>query len=124
MKNKTILWALSSLLFFVNMSIAQEQKEQNKKQKQTKQNVEINIPEKDKSKTIPANFDSLKGFVDNNTNGIDDRLELAKGKQERNRNRKRDKFIDLNGDGICDGRESALGLKKTIRNRKGRGGKK
>jgi hypothetical protein len=122
MKNKTILWAIFSLFFLVNLSIAQEQKEQNKKQKQTKQKVEVKIPEKDKSKTIPANFDSLKGFVDKNTNGIDDRLEFPKGKQ--GRNRKRDKFIDLNGDGICDGRESALGIKKTFRNRKGRGGKK
>ena len=109
-------------MFFVNLSIAQEKKGQNKEQKQTKQKVEIKLPAKGKSKTVIINPDSLKGFVDSNANGIDDRLEFAKGKQ--GKNRKRDKFIDLNGDGICDGRESALGLKKTIRNRKGRGGKK
>lgn len=84
--------------------------------------MEKKLPDQNKPKVTVINPDSLKGFIDNNANGIDDRLEFAKGKQAQNR--KRDKFIDLNGDGICDGRESALGLKKTLRNRKGRGGKK
>ena len=59
----------------------------------------------------------LKGFVDKNANGIDDRIEsvAGKGKQQG----KKDRFIDRNGDGICDGRESALGIKKAVRRRQG-----
>jgi len=59
----------------------------------------------------------MKGFVDKNANGIDDRLEnkIAHGKQKG----KKDRFIDRNGDGICDGRESALGIRKMFRKRKG-----
>jgi len=59
----------------------------------------------------------LKGFVDRNANGIDDRIEngIVKGKQKG----KKDKFIDKNGDGICDGRESAFGIKKAFRKRQG-----
>lgn len=62
----------------------------------------------------------LKGFVDKNANGIDDRIESAAGKGKQKG--KKDRFIDRNGDGICDGRESAFGIKKTLRRR--RGGKK
>lgn len=57
----------------------------------------------------------LKGFVDKNANGIDDRLEQT-GKHGMKK-KKTDFFIDKDGDGICDGRESAIGLKKIMRHR-------
>jgi hypothetical protein len=119
---KTILLTGLFLLFFVNISSAQEKKEQNKDQKKTKQKIEIKLSDKSKIKAVPVNPDSLKGFIDANANGIDDRIEFRQDKK--GKSKKSDKFIDLNGDGICDGRESALGLKKTARNRKGPGGKK
>lgn len=122
MNYKIIPLTILFFLFFINISAAQQKNEKNKNTKKTNQKVENKVPSKNKSKVVPTNPDSLKRFIDNNANGIDDRLEFAKGKQ--GKNRKRDKFIDLNGDGICDGRESALGLKKTLRKRKGRGGKK
>jgi hypothetical protein len=63
---------------------------------------------------------SLKGFIDKNGDGIDDRLTGGKGKGKGKQLRNRDVFIDKNGDGICDGRESAIGLKKTKRLRRGK----
>lgn len=49
----------------------------------------------------------VKGFVDENGDGIDDRLE-GKGKRLQ---RGTARFIDNDGDGICDGRESGLGFR-------------
>lgn len=49
----------------------------------------------------------VKGFVDENGDGIDDRLE-GKGKRLQ---RGKARFIDNDGDGICDGRESGLGFR-------------
>ena len=62
----------------------------------------------------------LKGFIDKNANGIDDRLE---GKGGKNKKKGKDLFIDNNGDGISDGQESAFGLKKTSRKRRQSKGK-
>lgn len=62
-------------------------------------------------------------FLDENANGVDDRMEQQQGigKQKR----MRDRFIDIDGDGICDGRQGGVG----IRSRQGekqnkQGGKK
>lgn len=76
------------------------------------------IKSNDSTRTISV-AKQLKGFIDKNVNGIDDRKEkkMAKGKQ----NGKKDQFIDRNGDGICDGKESALSIKKAYRKRKGAG---
>jgi hypothetical protein len=63
---------------------------------------------------------TLKGFIDKNGDGIDDRLIGGKSKGKGKQIRSRDVFIDKNGDGICDGRESAIGLKKTRRRRGGK----
>lgn len=67
----------------------------------------------------------LKGFIDRNGNGIDDRLESAAGKKGQKKRRgksfRTDRFIDLDGDGICDGRESGLGLRKLYQHRHGKG---
>jgi hypothetical protein len=49
-----------------------------------------------------------KHFVDENGDGIDDRLE-AKGNNMRRRGK--DRFIDEDGDGICDGRERGIGFR-------------
>lgn len=45
-------------------------------------------------------------FVDENGDGIDDRLQGARMR------RGKDRFIDLDGDGICDDRASGLGFKR------------
>lgn len=58
-----------------------------------------------------------KHFIDENGNGIDDRLE-KKGKRDRH---SRDRFIDNDGDGICDGRESGLGFRGGGTSGSGRG---
>jgi hypothetical protein len=51
----------------------------------------------------------LKGFIDKNANGIDDRLELAsKSKKPAGK----DKFIDKDGDGICDERATGMGFRR------------
>ncbi len=68
----------------------------------------------------------LKGFVDLNANGIDDRLEgVAKGsKMQQGKGKRKDRFIDRDGDGICDGQESALGLQKLYQRRRRHSGRK
>ncbi len=68
----------------------------------------------------------LEGFVDQNGNGIDDRLEQGKNGAGYGKGKKgqKDRFIDLDGDGICDGKESAVGLRKMYQRRKGQAGKK
>lgn len=43
-------------------------------------------------------------FMDENGNGIDDRLERTDARRQRSR----DMFIDEDGDGICDGRSDSL----------------
>jgi len=48
-----------------------------------------------------------KRFIDENGDGIDDRLN-NKGKKLQ---RGKDRFIDKDGDGICDGRESGVGFR-------------
>ena len=51
----------------------------------------------------------LKGFVDKNANGIDDRLEIgSKGPAAKGK----DKFIDKDGDGICDERATGMGFRR------------
>jgi len=47
-------------------------------------------------------------FVDENGDGIDDRLQ-GRGKGMR---RGKDRFIDQDGDGICDDRASGLGFRR------------
>lgn len=49
-----------------------------------------------------------KDFIDENANGVDDRMEKQRG--EGKQKRMRDRFIDLDGDGICDGRSGAGGV--------------
>ena len=57
----------------------------------------------------PNQQGELKGFVDKNANGIDDRLEIsAKGKGPKGK----DKFIDKDGDGICDERATGMGFRR------------
>ena len=60
----------------------------------------------DSSKTDSVS-QQTKQFVDENGNGIDDRME-GKGKRMQ---RGKARFIDNDGDGICDGRESGLGFR-------------
>jgi hypothetical protein len=48
--------------------------------------------------------------VDENANGIDDRLEGRGKKKGKIGARGRDMFIDTDGDGICDGRETGVGF--------------
>ena len=46
-----------------------------------------------------------KQAVDEDANGVDDKLEANE------RQRTRDRFVDEDGDGICDGRERGLGFR-------------
>jgi hypothetical protein len=50
-----------------------------------------------------------KEFIDENANGVDDKVEKQSG--EGKQKRMRDRFIDLDGDGICDGRSGGIGLR-------------
>lgn len=54
-------------------------------------------------------IEKKSAFIDENANGVDDRLEQKQkaGKQKR----MRDRFVDLDGDGICDGRQSGIGIR-------------
>ncbi len=96
---------------------------------QSSDSVAIEIPsipdsiqKRAKTQMLQQKSQNLKGFVDFNANGVDDRIEkqrLRKGKGKgKGKNLKMDRFIDLDGDGICDGRESGIGLRKIYRKRK------
>jgi len=97
-----------------------EAKQQTEQQQDKQQKQDENVSEKaqGRDQKSPASPDGdLKGFVDVNANGIDDRLETSgKGK---GKGQPRDRFVDADGDGICDGKESAIGLRKLFRKRKG-----
>ena len=84
--------------------------------KKTGQTVQKKTLNKKAKNTLPK----LKGFIDKNSNGIDDRLENRRLKGQKQRGKYKDRFIDLDGDGICDGRESAIGLRKMHRLRRGK----
>lgn len=121
---KKIMWLSLLLLFFIAVANAQEKGKTKKTEPKAKQKkevkVEAKVPDKKQVRRAPVNPDSLKGFIDANANGIDDRLEFGRIGGKMNQKRKRDRFIDANGDGICDGRESALGLKKAMHRRRGK----
>lgn len=51
----------------------------------------------------------LKGFIDKNANGIDDRVEISSKTQKA---KGKDKFIDKDGDGICDERATGMGFRR------------
>ncbi len=93
---------------------------QPKKSPQQKQ-VQVNA-KKSAGKIAPQNgAGRLKGFMDRNANGIDDRLEgIGRWGKHKAKGRRMDRFIDRDGDGICDGRESAMGLRKLYRGKHGR----
>lgn len=53
----------------------------------------------------------LKGFVDEDGDGIDDRLQRMKGMQQgQMKDMMHDRFIDLDGDGINDDRCGGMGI--------------
>jgi len=115
---KSILLFLLLSLFIVNTGLGQHQDSTKIKSKKNIGKIDSTalINNIDSTNVGPA-AKQLKGFIDKNANGIDDRIEnkMGKGKQQG----KKDQFIDRNGDGICDGRESAFGIKKAFRKRKG-----
>ena len=110
---KTIVKILIFLMISASVLFAQ-------KPDSTKQNLKITNRKQDTAKVLlkkqkaksKVKKSELRGFVDKNANGIDDRLEKSKKGKQMGR---KDQFIDRNGDGICDGRESAIGLRKTHR---------
>lgn len=72
--------------------------------------------EGDKSKTPHEQTQKaeqpLKGFVDENGDGIDDRVQAAKGKSQgqHGMNIQHDHFVDMDGDGINDSRCGGMGI--------------
>ena len=113
---------LIALLAFSVVSFSQEKKLEKKKTKPTVVKIDTTANTKSllKNHISKKKKSNLKGFIDKNANGIDDRLETKKGMGKGKLMGRRDVFIDKNGDGICDGRESAIGLKKTMRHRMGK----
>jgi len=90
-----------------------------KGEKAVKQKVEINKPQVRNEEKM-----ELKGFIDEDGNGIDDRMEQGKmehkGQHERAHHRMRDHFIDMDGDGINDNRCDGMGIGNKQRSRSGR----
>lgn len=54
----------------------------------------------------------LKGFIDENGDGVDDRLQTAKGKSQgqHGTQMQHDRFTDMDGDGINDERCGSMGI--------------
>ncbi len=62
----------------------------------------------------------LKGFIDENGDGIDDRVQRMGAKQQgqmQMRDMMRDRFIDMDGDGINDDRCSGMGITPSKRSK-------
>jgi len=120
---------LSLVICFVPFAVSAQSsdstqaKTQEKKQettKQTDQKGAENTPSDDDRKASPEISEKdLKGFIDQNANGIDDRIESRQIGKGKGKGQPRDRFIDADGDGICDGKESAIGLRKLFRKRQG-----
>ena len=121
MKSLNIL--LLGLFVTLNSVIAQSsdstaEKNQEQQQVQTGQETKKQQQAGQQNQVRKETPAELKGFIDMNANGIDDRLENPPGKGK-GKNIQKDRFVDMDGDGICDGKESAIGLKKLYRKRKG-----
>jgi hypothetical protein len=115
MKPLVLIIALSLALSVSMMAQSQEKEKASK----TKDASQLSGTEKQNAKK------ELKGFVDTDGDGIDDRklktLDTEPGtpKRTRKRDRKRDHFIDSDGDGINDNRCNGLGFGSKGRHRKG-----
>ncbi len=62
----------------------------------------------------------FKGFIDENGDGIDDRVQRMGGKQQgqmQMRDMMRDRFIDMDGDGINDDRCGGMGITPSKRSK-------
>ena len=115
---KSISFFFLFSLFIINNSLGQHQDSTKMKPKKIAGKIDsTKLMKNIDSTNVMSTEKKLKGFIDKNANGIDDRIENKMGKGKKKG--KKDKFIDRNGDGICDGRESAFGIKKAFRKRKG-----
>lgn len=81
------------------------------KQSQTIEKKKEMEKSKAQQKQMQTPEQPLRGFVDENGDGIDDRLHTAKGKgQEHMGQMQHDRFIDMDGDGINDNRCGGMGI--------------
>lgn len=62
-----------------------------------------------REQTREQNGPGLRGFRDENGNGLDDRIEVRGTGKGMN---SKDRFIDADGDGICDTRAGGLGFRR------------
>jgi len=97
----------------------QEVKKESKEQNEQQKDQQVKSAE-DTKKSPGLSQKELQGFIDQNANGIDDRLEAEQTGKGKGKGQPRDRFVDADGDGICDGKESAIGLRKLFRKRQGR----
>ena len=119
-KRVHIFLMLVLMFFFTNEGLPQQADTTVKIIKIFTKQKSVISPKDSLKKMSPKNKLKLKGFVDKNADGIDDRLQGKNSKSKGKHIRRRDLFIDKNGDGICDGRESAIGLRKIRRHRMGK----
>ena len=120
MKPFALIFAL--LIAFTTPVLAQSQQEdQASKPKDSQKSPKADTKETTKD---------LKGFVDTDGDGIDDRKvktagdDPGSGNGVRKRERKRDNFIDSDGDGINDNRCNGLGIGSSGKQKRRRGGRK
>ncbi|NOY05572.1 MAG: hypothetical protein GXO82_02895 [Chlorobi bacterium] len=118
---RLLVVAALGFAFFTSSGLAQEREvagDQGGK-KADKQKVEMKKPQVKNEKRM-----ELKGFIDENGDGIDDRMERGKmernGEHGREHHRMRDHFIDMDGDGINDNRCDGMGIGNKQRSRSGR----
>lgn len=126
-----IISIILSVLFLLGTNVAvtqekdsakvdkQEVKKENKEKSEQQKVQQVKSAEADKESPEQPQKE-LQGFIDQNANGIDDRLEANQASKGKGKGQPRDRFVDADGDGICDGKESAIGLRKLFRKRQGR----
>ncbi len=109
------------IVLFASPGLAQDREvaRGEKVQKMDRKKADINTPRIKSEKRM-----ELEGFIDENGDGIDDRMEHGKmehkGEHGREHNRMRDHFIDMDGDGINDNRCDGMGIGSKHRSRSGR----
>ena len=127
MKSLIILFVVAVLT--APSVLAQSQNEGNKKAPTEKQETVQKQPQQKPGSGKVQAHKKLKGFIDTDGDGIDDRTQGVNNTQgvkqsKQMRQRMKDHFIDNDGDGINDNRCNGLGFGQNNNSMKHRGGKK
>lgn len=115
-KMKTIVLAISFLLCLSSVALGQSSHMSDSVRVPSPKGAAVDSDQKRKSSESSArtmNGKPLMGFIDENGDGIDDRLQRMSGQKQgevKKRDPMHDRFIDMDGDGLNDDRCGGMGI--------------